>query len=181
MVKQNEQLEIVAYLLFTKVVGKVGNHDLCLAGDTILRRSALLARWASRSIGRLGVVGGSSQRSSSGITFSGNFLSVGLLAVATTTAGTTTTATATATSGLTATGTTLFALGVLVVHGGRRSRRGRLRLSRKLDGNLAVENSLAVEVVDGTLGLGRSGHVNKGVSNRAGGARVGGDGGCLTV
>jgi hypothetical protein len=143
----------------------------------------LLARWARcSSVGSLGIVGSGSQRSGGGIAFSGDgFLSIGLLGVATTAAGATTTAATAATSRLAATSTTLFTLGVLVVGGSRCSRSSRFRLARKLDRNLAVEDGLSVQVVDGTLGLGRSGHVNKGVSNRTGGARVGGDGGCLTI
>ena len=54
-----------------------------------------------------------------------------------------------------------------------------LRLASKLDRNLAVEDRLAVEFVDGTLRFGWSGEIDKGVADRAGGARVGRDRGRL--
>lgn len=52
-----------------------------------------------------------------------------------------------------------------------------LGLASKLDGDLAVENRLSIQLGDGTIGLGRSGEVDEGIANGAGGARVGRDGG----
>ena len=46
----------------------------------------------------------------------------------------------------------------------------------KLDRDLALEDSLAVELSNGALGLGGSGEGDEGVADRAGCARVGGDG-----
>lgn len=47
-----------------------------------------------------------------------------------------------------------------------------LRLASQLDGNLALKDLLARELLDGALGLSRSGEVDKGVTDRAIGARV---------
>jgi hypothetical protein len=44
-----------------------------------------------------------------------------------------------------------------------------------LNGNLALKDLLAGELLDGTLGLSGSGKVDKGVADRAVGARVLGD------
>jgi hypothetical protein len=51
----------------------------------------------------------------------------------------------------------------------------------ELDGDLAVKDGLAVELGDRTLSLGGSGESDEGVADRAGGARVGGDGRGLAV
>jgi hypothetical protein len=51
----------------------------------------------------------------------------------------------------------------------------------QLDRDLAVEDGLAVELGDGTLGLGRGRERNEGVADRARGAGVGGDGCGLAV
>jgi hypothetical protein len=51
----------------------------------------------------------------------------------------------------------------------------------ELDGDLAVEDSLAVELSDGTLGLGGGRESNEGIADRARGAGVGGDGRGLAV
>jgi hypothetical protein len=51
----------------------------------------------------------------------------------------------------------------------------------KLDRDLAVEDGLAVQLSDGTLGLGRSREGNEGVADGARGAGVGGDGRGLAV
>lgn len=187
-----------AYLLLTKIVGEVGNHDLGLAGDTVLRRATLLA--GAVGVGLAGVVGVDSEALASGggqslvgglgerSSLAGNvgrgavggslalavdsaLSSLALLATAAASC-TATTATATATSGLATTGSALTTLGGLS---------GRLGLAGKLDGDLAVEDGLAVQLLDGTVGLGGGGHVNEGVADRAGGARVGGDGGGLAV
>jgi hypothetical protein len=57
----------------------------------------------------------------------------------------------------------------------------RLGGAGKLDGDLAVEDGLAVQLSDGALGLGGSRQSNEGIADRARGARVGGDGGGLAV
>lgn len=54
-----------------------------------------------------------------------------------------------------------------------------LRLASKLDGDLAVEDGLAIELSNGALGLRRSGEVDEGVADGAGGAGVGRNGGGL--
>jgi len=51
----------------------------------------------------------------------------------------------------------------------------------KLNGDFAVEDSLAVELGDGTFGLGRGRQSHKGVADRARGTWVGGDGRGLAV
>lgn len=85
------------------------------------------------------------------------------------TATTTTTASATATSRSSATrslsaGTlSVGALGLLT---------SGLGLASELDGNLALKDLLSGELLDGTLGLSRGGEVDKGVADRAVGARV---------
>jgi hypothetical protein len=58
---------------------------------------------------------------------------------------------------------------------------GRLRLACKLDRNLAVEDGLAIELLDGTLGFGWGRDVDEGVTNGTGSARVGWDGRSLTA
>lgn len=52
-----------------------------------------------------------------------------------------------------------------------------LRLARKLDRDLAVEDILAVELLNSALGLVGCGEVHEGVANGAGRAWVGRDGG----
>ena len=52
---------------------------------------------------------------------------------------------------------------------------GRLGLAGKLHGDLAIQDGLTVQLVDGTLGLRRGGDVNEGVADWASRARVGGD------
>lgn len=51
----------------------------------------------------------------------------------------------------------------------------RLRLAGKLNRDLAVKDGLAVEIVDGALGLGWGRDIDEGVANWASGARVGRD------
>jgi hypothetical protein len=51
----------------------------------------------------------------------------------------------------------------------------------KPDGDLAPQDSLAVELSDGTLRLAGGGERNEGVAGGARAARVGGDGGGLAV
>jgi hypothetical protein len=94
---------------------------------------------------------------------------------ASSTAATATTAT-TSTGGSTATSLASVALG---------SAAGALSVglgsAGKLDGDLAVEDGLAVELSNGTLGLGWGREGNEGIADGARGARVGGDGRGLAV
>ena len=181
------------YLLLAEVVREVGNHNLGLAGDAVLGRTTLLAGTVGVGLavdseavlasgGGQGLVGGLSERSSLardvGGGAVGGILALdgalgGLTLLATTAASSTaTTATAATAGGLAATGSALTALGDIS---------SRLRLAGELDRDLAVKNGLAVQLLDGTVGLGRGGDVNEGVADRASGARVGGDRGGLTV
>jgi hypothetical protein len=161
------------YLLLAEVVGKVGDHDLGLAGDAVLGRTTLLAGAVGVGLavdsdavlasgGGQGLVGGLGQRSSLARDVGGGAVG-GILALDGALGGLTLLAT---------TGSALTALGDLS---------SRLRLAGELDRDLAVKNGLAVQLLDGTVGLGGGGNVNKGVADGAGGARVGGDGGGLTV
>ena len=188
-----------AYLLLAKVVRKVGNHDLGLAGNAILRGTALLAGavgvglaslvdietllaggGGNSLVGGLGErknlarnVGGSSAVGGSVSLAVDSTLSSLTLLAATAASSTATTAT-TATAGrLATTGSTLTTLG-----GGLGSGLG---LAGELDGNLAVKDGLAVQLLDSAVGLRGGGDVNEGVADRASGARVGGDRGGLTV
>lgn len=58
----------MAYLLFTKIVGKIGHHDLILRWNTILRRATLTGLASSTRLffisicGRCTLVGGLGQR-----------------------------------------------------------------------------------------------------------------------
>lgn len=90
--------------------------------------------------------------------------------------------TATATSATTTRGTTAgslsarsFAVGTLSLLASR------LRLAGKLDRDLALKDFLAGELSNSTLSLRRSREVDKGVANRAVGARVLGDRDRLTI
>lgn len=184
------------YLLLAKIVRQVGNHDLRLARDAILRRATLLALTGSLGLAGLrrvdsdavsasrsgeGLVSGVGERddlarniggsvTSSLLAVGGSFALASTAAASSTT--TTTTATATTTGGLATTRSTLSALGTLS---------SGLRLAGKLDGDLAVEDGLAVQLLNGAVGLGGGRDVDKSVADRAGGARVGGDGGGLTA
>jgi hypothetical protein len=189
-----------AHLLLTKVVRKIGNHDLGLARDAILGRATLLAGTVGVGLASLAwvgsdailacgagksLVGGLSKREDLTRDVGGSAISVSLglavdstlstltLLATTAASGTAATATAATASGLAATGSALTTLS-----GGLGSR---LRLAGKLDGDLAVKDGLAVQLLDGAVGLGRGGNVNEGVADRAGGARVGGYRGGLTV
>jgi hypothetical protein len=51
----------------------------------------------------------------------------------------------------------------------------RLGLASKLNGDLAIHDCLAVEFVDGALGLGRSGDIDEGIADWAGGTGIGWD------
>jgi hypothetical protein len=188
-----------AYLLLTKVVRKVGNHDLGLAGNAVLRGATLLAGAVGVGLASLagvdsdtllasvsgkslvgglgersdlaGNVGGSAVGGSLSLAVDSAFSSLTLLAT-TAASSTATTATATTAGRLAATGSALTTLS-----GGLGSG---LWLAGKLDGDLAVKDGLAVQLLDGAVGLGGSGDVNEGVADRAGGARVSGDRGSLT-
>jgi hypothetical protein len=96
---------------------------------------------------------------------------------ATTTAtSTTATSTATATGGLPAAGTlAVLSVGTFSLVGSS------LGLASKLDGDLALQDLLARELSNGALSLAGSGQVNKGVADRAVGARVLRDGNGLAV
>jgi hypothetical protein len=48
-------------------------------------------------------------------------------------------------------------------------------LASELDGNLAVKDGLAVQLLNGALGLVGGGQVDEGIANGTSGARVGGD------
>jgi hypothetical protein len=187
-----------SYLLLAKVVRKVSDHDLGLAGNTILRGATLLAGTVGvglasvvnrdtllaggggkRLVGSLserkdltGNVGRSAVGGSLGLAIDGALSSLTLLAT-TAASSTATTTTATTAGRLAATGRTLTTLS-----SGLRSGLG---LAGELDGNLAVKDGLAVQLLDGAVGLGGGGDVNEGVADRAGGARVGGDRGSLTA
>jgi len=94
-------------------------------------------------------------------------------------AATTTTSTASATAAATSTTTSRRATALLALFSLRCTTLGgcpsRLRLASKLDRDLAVEDILTVQLVNGTLSLGRRGDVNESVPYRAVGAWVGGD------
>jgi hypothetical protein len=162
-----------AYLLLTKVVRKVGNHDLGLAGDAVLGGATLLAGAVGVGLASLAgvdsdallasvsgksLVGGLSERSdlarnvggsavggSLGLAVDSALSSLTLLAT-TAASSTATTATATTASRLAATGSALTTLS-----GGLGSG---LWLAGKLDGNLAVKDGLAVQLLDCAVGLG---------------------------
>lgn len=51
-----------------------------------------------------------------------------------------------------------------------------LGCASKLDRDLALEDGLAVKLSNGAFGFGGRGEGHEGVTDRAGGARVGGDG-----
>lgn len=57
----------------------------------------------------------------------------------------------------------------------------RLGLAGNLDGDLALQDLLAGQLLDGRLRLGSSGKVDEGVADRAVGARVDGNGDALTA
>ena len=199
-----------SHLLLAKVVRQVGNHDLVLAGDAVFRRTTLLARLVRlglAGLGRIGIdgtlltdsarerlVGRGRQTGSlawhigwaraigrglslaigllrlSHISWCTNSMAL-LLTHASATSGTTSTTAATATSGVAA----LLALSALGSFGS-----SRLGLASELHRNLAIEDALAVQLADGTLGFGGGRNIDEGVADGAGGARVGWDGCGLT-
>lgn len=211
-----ERENVPSYLLLTKIVREVGDHDLVLAGNAVFWWAALLARLCHLALAglgwidsdgtflahsaRQGLVGGCGQTSSLARDV-GRTVAVGctldelavcalaslccvsccsssiirLFTYATTTASTTATSTSTAASRI----ATLVTLSALSPFG--RSGGSRLGLTSELHRNLAVEDGLAVQLIDGTLGLGRCGDIDEGVADRAGGAWVGWDGCGLTV
>jgi len=188
-------------LLFVQVVGEVRDHNLGLGWDAVLWWAALLALTRSAGLAGLGwvdvegalgawrsgegLVGGRGQGSSlardvgwagavggwlnDSLAVSGS-LTLLVLAVALGARSTATTSTAAATRRRATTRLTLSAFGTL----SRSS--SRLWLAGELDGDLAVEDGLAVELADSTLGLGWGRYVDEGVADWAGGAWVGWDG-----
>jgi hypothetical protein len=184
-------------LLLAQVVRQVGDHDLGLGGDAVLRRATLLARAGSVGLAallavdadgalraRLGaqsLVSGLGERSDlagdvSGATAGGRLSTLlAVLAVLGATAASAGAATATPVAATAAGGlaTTRLAFGTLTALSGGSSG---LRLAGELHRHLAVEDALAVQLVDGALGLGRGRDVDEGVADGTGGAWVGGDG-----
>lgn len=184
--------------VLTEVVGEVGDHDLGLGSDTVLRWATLLALTRSAGLGLLvgidshgvgvaGLSGGESllggldervdlARDVGGASSTVGSCGVGALAIASGSTATTTTA-GTATTGAVA--TTGLAGGAFT------SRDGTLSLNfwatSKLDGDLALEDGLAVELGDGTLGLRGSGEIDEGVADGAAGTGVDRDGDGFTV
>lgn len=98
---------------------------------------------------------------------------------ATTTSSTTATATTAATSPGGSTATVLSTASTL--RAATRALSVSLRSAGKLDRDLALENSLSVQLGDGALSLGRRRERNEGISDWARGARVGGNGDGLAV
>lgn len=170
-----------AYALLTEIVWQIGDHDLRLAGNTVLWWATLLAGRAGLVITSLtsrdgGLVGGGSQWvGSSSITVGGSLALLTALASATASTSSTATTASAATGGV-ATAGAISVLAALSVGSS-----GRLGFASELNRHLAVENGLSVEVLDGALGLGRGGYVNEGVTDGASGAWVGRDGGGLAV
>ena len=104
------------------------------------------------------------------------------------TATTTSNATSTTATAATATATTTGPLAALVATGALTAtcstlRLGlrRLRLASQLDRNLTLEDLLARELFNGSVGLVCRGKVHEGVANGAVGAGIHGDGGAFTV
>jgi hypothetical protein len=92
----------------------------------------------------------------------------------TATTGTTTSTAATATAATTAGSAAAGALRTRTLAVGTLNSllASRLGLASELNGDLALEDLLAGELLDGTLSLGRSGEVDESVADRAVGARV---------
>jgi hypothetical protein len=204
------------YLVFLEIVGQVGNHDLSLAGNTILRRTALLALAGRGGLLCGGVlVGGKrfvrgfcqgsnlagyicrgalSRGGVSQLDLVGALGSIGVLEwvsvgrlhhrlrnthSTTTTSGTTATATATAAATGRGTAALLSTAGALGTAAGTLG--VSLGSAGKLNGDLAVEDGLAIKLSNGTLSLRWCRKGNKGVADGARGARVGRDGCGLAV
>lgn len=91
-----------------------------------------------------------------------------------TTSAATASGAATSTSAATGRAATASALCALTTLGGW------LWLAGQLYGDLAVEDGLAVELVNGALGLGWGRDIDEGVANGASGTGVGWDGGSFT-
>ena len=174
------------YLLLAKIVWQVGNHDLRLARHAILWWTTLLARLLGLGLSGLTsleafailrcerLVGCGGEWSSLAwyvcrASAVGGRLSLAVsLTLASTPASTATASasTASAASGVATLRLFLAALG---------SFSGRLGLAGKLDGNLAIQDGLAVQLVDCAFGLRRGGDVYEGVADWASRARVGWD------
>jgi hypothetical protein len=168
-------LEKLNKLILSQVVRQVGNHNLGLGRNSISRRTAFAALTLRASLvlgglsgGRCCGCGGSIVSGSSSLS-SFALLLFGTLTASAGGAASTTTATTAATSG----SSTTRALGTRAVTVGTlRLLTSRLRLAGKLDGNLSLKDLLARKLLNSTLGLSRSGEINKGVADRAVGARV---------
>ena len=104
----------------------------------------------------------------------GSLALLSILALATGTTGTSAVASTTATTA-TARSAAASALGASTL-GSLSLLTSGFRLAGKLNGNLALENLLAGELLDGTLGLGGSREVDEGVANGTVGTGVLGDG-----
>ena len=171
-------------LLLAQIVGKVGNHDLVLGGDTVLRRTTLARLARGLWLGGLGFLlailsfGGRQRFVRSvgerldltwniGRAVSSDFTLLALLLSAT---ATTSLATSTATTTATAATTSI---GALALRNALAVGLGLFRLAGQLNEDSTIEDGLLVELVDSTLGLSWSGDVNKGVSDWASRARVG--------
>lgn len=172
------------YLILAEVVRQVGNHDLGLGGNAILRGTTVLG--STRTLGALGVgvfvdgqrfVGGLRKRLNLawdiGWPVDGIRLVVLGVACATTSAATA----SAATTATTTAGTALRLLGLL----GLVLLLRLIRLAGKLDRDLAFKNGLAVELSDGAISFGGSGNIDESVANGTSGARVGRDGGAFAV
>lgn len=183
----------ITHLLLGQIVGQVSDHDLGLGGDAI-RGGATLTALAllvtllcilvSVALGSIGDIGqrvnllsGSSIGSRSLSICRGGLGSLALLSILALTTGTTGTSAVASTTATTATtrSAAASALGASTL-GSLSLLTSRLGLAGKLNGNLALENLLAGELLDGTLGLGGSREVDEGVANRTVGTGVLGDG-----
>lgn len=194
---------VVTHLVLGQVVRKVGDHNLGLGRNAVLRGTTLLlgagrTRLAlllgSLIASSLVVVGSFGQRGLVGSI--STFLSLrGLLMIMsvliepqrpiestyTTTTATATTATSatTATAPSTSTLTALTAAGTFTTTGSTFLGLGRLGLAGQLHGHLAREDLLARETFDSCGSFVGSGEIHKGVANRAVGAGVHRDRGAL--
>jgi hypothetical protein len=181
-------LEELQKLLLGQVVGQVGNHDLGLGGNAISRGATLTALTLSAlglgSLSGSGSIGvdssGGGSLGSGGIKGLALLLLVGLASAATTgtTTSTASTATAATTSGSAAAGT--FRARTLAVGTLDGLLASGLGLASELNRDLALKDLLAGKLLDGTLSLSGGREVDKGVANRAVGARVLGDRNGLT-
>jgi hypothetical protein len=195
-VRAHTRLEGGAHLVLRQIIRQVGHHDLGLGWDAIRGRATLAAELAlalaldvglvlaGATLGRLlvsdiaqrlGLVVGMLASSLVVLVFTSVFAAIQSLyslstyrSVARAAREAAAAASATATTVRRATATVIVGAVSLL----SRSGRGASELHR----HLALENLLAREFSNGTLGLRRSGQVNKGVADRAVVARVLGNG-----